>query len=83
MSKNELKPTTDLQTDEDLSKFLLKAIKDVREGEVQVELAIAISKLADKYTKNEMMRCVKAKMREKQNTFDIESEMNKQLIQKT
>lgn len=76
-------PTFDLQTDADLSKFLLGAIRDVRKNELDVDKATVISQLADKYTKNEMMRCVKAKLLDRLDTIDITSEINKQLMQKT
>ena len=81
MSK--INPTFDLQTDADLSKFLLGAIRDVRKGDLGVDQATVVSQLADKYTKNEMMRCVKAKMLERLDTIDIKAEMNKQLMVKT
>ena len=77
------KPTFDLQTDADLSKFLLGAIRDVRKGLLDVEKATVVSQLADKYTKNEMMRCVKAKLMDRIDTIDVGAEMNKQLMTKT
>lgn len=77
------KPTFDLQTDADLSKFLLGAIRDVRKGDLDVDRATVVSQLADKYTKNEMMRCVKAKLLDRLDTIDIGAEMNKQLMQKS
>jgi hypothetical protein len=76
-------PTFDLQTDADLSKFLLGSIRDVRKNELDVDKATVISQLADKYTKNEMMRCVKAKLLGRLDSLDITSEINKQLMQKT
>ena len=76
-------PTFDLQTDADLSKFLLGAIRDVRKGDLDVDKATVVSQLADKYTKNEMMRCVKAKMLDRLESIDVKSEMNKQLMSKT
>jgi hypothetical protein len=76
-------PTFDLKTDADLSKFLLGAIRDVRKNELDVDKATVISQLADKYTKNEMMRCVKAKLLDRVDELDITSEINKQLMQKT
>jgi len=79
----EKQPTFDLQTDADLSKFLLGAIRDVRKGDLGVEQATVVSQLADKYTKNEMMRCVKAKMLDRLDSIDVKSEMNKQLMQRT
>lgn len=76
-------PTFNLQTDADLSKFLLGAIRDVRKDELSVEKATVISQLADKYTKNEMMRCVKAKLLNDIESLDVGAEINKQLKQKT
>ena len=76
-------PTFDLQTDADLSKFLLGVIRDVRKHELDVEKATVISQLADKYTKNEIMRCLKAKLLDRLDTIDINAEINKQLMQKT
>ena len=78
----EKKPTFNLDTDSDLSKFLLGAIRDVRKDDLEIDKAAAISQLADKYIKNEMMRCVKAKMLDRVDTLDIGAEMNKQLMQK-
>ena len=78
----EKKPTFNLDTDSDLSKFLLGAIRDVRKDYLEIDKAAAISQLADKYIKNEMMRCVKAKMLDRVDTLDIGAEMNKQLMQK-
>ena len=80
---NTTPPTFDLKTDADLSKLLLGAIRDVRKNELDVEKATVISQLADKYTKNEIMRCVKAKILDKADSLDIGAEMNKQLMQKT
>ncbi len=79
----EKEPTFDLQADADLSKFLLGLIRDVRKDKVDVQKAEALAKLADKYTKNEMMRCVKAKLMQDANSLDVGAEMNKQLMQKT
>ena len=83
MSNTTTHPTYDLKTDADLSKFLLGAIRDVRKNELDVEKATVISQLADKYTKNEIMRCVKAKLLDRVDELDITSEINKQLMQKT
>ena len=80
---NTPQPTFDLQSDQDLSKFLLGAIRDVRKNELDVDRATVISQLADKYTKNEMMRCVKAKILEQADSIDVKAEINKQLMQKT
>lgn len=80
---NTTQPTFDLKTDADLSKFLLGAIRDVRKNELDVDKATVISQLADKYTKNEMMRCVKARLLDRVNELDITAEINKQLMQKT
>ena len=79
---NTQQPTFDLKTDADLSKFLLGAIRDVRKNELDVEKATVISQLADKYTKNEIMRCVKARLLDKVNELDVSAEINKQLMQK-
>lgn len=73
-------PTYDLKNDSDLSKFLLGAIRDVRKNELDVETATVISQLADKYTKNEIMRCLKAKITKQNDTLDLESEINKALM---
>ena len=78
----EPKPSYDLKTDSDLSKFLLGAIRDVRKNELDVEKATVISQLADKYTKNEIMRCLKAKIKKQTDTLDVGAEMSKALIQK-
>lgn len=83
MSSTTTPPTYDLKTDADLSKFLLGAIRDVRKNELDVDRATVISQLADKYTKNEIMRCVKAKLLDKVDDLDLKAEMNKQLMQKT
>lgn len=77
-----IQPTYDLKTDADLSKFLLGAIRDVRKDELELEKAVVISQLADKYTKNEIMRCVKAKMLKNADHLDIGAEMNKALMTK-
>jgi hypothetical protein len=83
MSNTTQQPTFNLQTDADLSKFLLGAIRDVRKNELDVDRATVISQLADKYTKNEMMRCVKAKLLDQVDSLDLSAEINKQLMQKT
>ena len=83
MSNVTIHPTYDLKTDADLSKFLLGAIRDVRKNELDVDRATVISQLADKYTKNEIMRCVKAKLLNKVDELDLSAEINKQLMQKT
>lgn len=75
-------PNFELQSDADLSKFLLGAIRDVRKDQLAVDKATVISQLADKYTKNEMMRCVKAKLMDNVESLDVGAEMNKQLMQK-
>ncbi len=73
-------PTYELKNDLDLSKFLLGAIRDVRKDELAVDKATVISQLADKYTKNEIMRCLKAKMTKDNRSLDLDSEINKALI---
>lgn len=78
-----LEKTYELQTDQDLSKFLLGAIRDVRKDELDVAKAHVISQLADKYTKNEIMRCLKAKMSKDKDVLNLDAEINKQLMQKT
>lgn len=55
-------PTYELKNDADLSEFLLGAVRDVRKNKLDVEKAAVISRLADKYIKNEIMRCLKAKI---------------------
>lgn len=75
-----INPTYDLKNDHDLSKFLLGAIRDVRKNELDVETATVISQLADKYTKNEIMRCLKAKITKQNDTLDLGSEINKALM---
>lgn len=77
-----VQPTYELKNDSDLSKFLLGAIRDVRKNELDVETATVISQLADKYTKNEIMRCLKAKITKSNDNLDLGSEMNKMLISK-
>ena len=76
-------PTYELITDQDLSKFLLGAIRDVRKSELEIEKAEVISKLADKYTKNQMMILVKEKMANRLDQLDVQKEMNKQLMNKS
>lgn len=68
-----VKVNYNLKTDEDLSKFLLVAINDVRSNEIDVETATAISQLADKYIKNEIMRCIKTKMAKQKNILNIDA----------
>lgn len=75
-------PTYELKTDQDLSKFILGAIRDVRKNELDVDRATVISQLADKYTKNEIMRCLKAKITKNNDALDIGAEINKALIEK-
>ena len=75
-------PTYDLKKDHDLSKFLLGAIRDVRNNELDVERATVISQLADKYTKNEIMRCLKAKITKDNDSLNIDAEINKALMEK-
>lgn len=75
-------PTYDLKKDGDLSKFLLGAIRDVRKGELELDKATVISQLADKYTKNEVMRCIKAKMMKNTDNLDLSAEINKALMAK-
>ncbi|HVY53201.1 MAG TPA: hypothetical protein VHA13_01630 [Gammaproteobacteria bacterium] len=77
-----INPTYELKNDADLSKFLLGAIRDVRKNELDVEKATVISQLADKYTKNEIMRCLKAKITKKNDTLNVEAEINRALIEK-
>ncbi|GAB4000771.1 hypothetical protein GCM10028807_54700 [Spirosoma daeguense] len=72
-------PNYELQNDIDLSKFLLGAIRDVRKNELDLDKATVISQLADKYTKNEIMRCLKAKIQKKE-LLDIPGEVNKLLM---
>ncbi len=74
-------PTYELRTDLDLSKFLLGAIRDVRKNTLDVDKATVISQLADKYTKNEILRCLKAKM-SSNSSLNIDAEVNKALMQK-
>lgn len=75
-------PTYELKNDHDLSKFLLGAIRDVRKNKLAVEEATVISQLADKYTKNEIMRCLKAKITKDNNGLNVDTEINKALMQK-
>lgn len=77
-----INPTYELKNDVDLSKFLLGAIRDVRKNELDVEKATVISQLADKYTKNEIMRCLKAKITKHNDNLNVESEINKALMEK-
>jgi nicotinamide mononucleotide adenylyltransferase len=79
MSNN---PNYEIKTDEDLSKFLLGTIRDVRKNELDVERATVISQLADKYTKNEIMRLLKKKMDKKDDGLDMIGETNKLLLTK-
>ena len=73
-------PTYELKNDHDLSKFLLGAIRDVRKNELDVETATVISQLADKYTKNEIMKCLKAKISKQNDTLNMDAEINKALM---
>lgn len=75
-------PNYEMKNDIDLSKFLLGAIRDVRKNELDVERATVISQLADKYTKNEIMRCLKAKISKDNSALDIDAEINKALMEK-
>lgn len=75
-------PSYELKSDLDLSKFLLGAIRDVRKNELDVEKATVISQLADKYTKNEIMRCLKAKIRKNNDDLNFGHEVNKVLTEK-
>jgi hypothetical protein len=77
-----VQPNYELKNDIDLSKFLLGAIRDVRKNELDVETATVISQLADKYTKNEIMRCLKAKITKQNDNLDLSGEINKMLISK-
>lgn len=76
-------PTYELKTDVDLSKFLLGAIRDVRKKELDHEKAAVIAQLADKYTKNEVMRCLKSRLTKNIQALEIDGELNKMLMQKT
>ena len=62
---------------------LKSAIRDVRKSELEIEKAEVISKLADKYTKNQMMILVKEKIAQKLDQLDVQKEMNKQLMNKS
>lgn len=73
-------PNYEMKNDSDLSKFLLGAIRDVRKNELDVDKAHVISQLADKYTKNEIMQCIKVKLRKQNDRLDIGSEINKALL---
>jgi hypothetical protein len=75
-------PTYELKNDADLSKFLLGAIRDVRKNELDVEKATVISQLADKYTKNEIMRCLKAKIAKQNDSLNVDAEINRALMGK-
>lgn len=77
-----MNPTYDLQTDNDLSKFLLGAIRDVRKTELDVDRAQAISQLADKYIKLKIAKCLEERLSKNKTLINIDSEFNKQLIQK-
>lgn len=73
----EVEPTYELKSAEDLSAFLLGAIRDVRKNKMELEKAAVLSKLADKYTKNELMIFI---TRKRQNEIDLPGEVNKQLM---
>ena len=70
-----IEPTYDLQTDNDLSKFLLGAIRDVRKTELNVERAQAISQLADKYIKLKIARCLEKKLSKSEKVKKTDSEL--------
>jgi len=76
----DITPNYELKSDQDLSKFLLGAIRDVRKNKLDVETATVISQLADKYTKNEIMRCLKAKINKQNDSLNMEGEINKALM---
>ena len=75
-----IEPTYDLQTDNDLSKFLLGAIRDVRKATLDVDKAQAISQLPDKYIKLKIARCLEAKISKRTDILNVDSEINKQLM---
>lgn len=75
-----INPTYDLQTDNDLSKFLLGAIRDVRKAELDVEKAQAISQLTDKYIKLKIARCLEEKLSNNKNVVNIDAEFTKQIV---
>ncbi len=75
-----IQPTYELNNDHDLSKFLLGAIRDVKKNELDVERATVISQLADKYTKNEIMRCLKAKITKDNGALNVDAEISKALM---
>ena len=77
-----VQPTYELMNDSDLSKFLLGAIRDVRKKDLEVADATVISQLADKYTKLEVMRLLKAKLTKDIDKLDVGAEMNKALMSK-
>ena len=78
--KTIVNPTYELKNDSDLSKFLLGAIRDLRKNELDVERAVVISQLADKYTKNEIMRCLKTKITKQNDDLNVDAEINRALI---
>lgn len=75
-------PTYELQTDKDLSNFLLGAIRDVRKAELDVERAEAISQLSDKYIKLKIAVLLEAKIAKRNDALNIDGEINKALMQK-
>jgi hypothetical protein len=77
-----LEPTYELKNAEDLSAFLLGAVRDVRKNELDLDKAEVLSKLADKYTKNELMIYITGKKAKANKSFDLNGEVNKQLISK-
>lgn len=77
-----VQPNYEIKNDNDLGKFLLGAVRDVRKGELDVEKAEAISQLTDKYIKLKIAKVLEAKITRKSNLLEVDSEINNLLIQK-
>lgn len=72
-------PTYNLEKDKDLSKFLLGSIRDLRLKRITIEEGDGIAKLATAYTKNEVMQCLKKRIRLEEAELNFEKEKRKLL----
>lgn len=57
-----IKPTYDVQNADQLNKFLVGVLRDLRKGELSPEIAEAISKVADKVNKNNINQILYKKL---------------------
>lgn len=75
-------PTYELQTDADLSKFLLGAIRDVRKKLLDCESAFVISQLSDKYIKLKVAVALEQRINERTDLKNVDGMIGKALMQK-